>query len=219
MIQRGSSRLDCVLPVFLFWWFSESFLGFSMVKFWGRFFEGFLLDVTYEDLVPLCLVILLQQTLRNSFNLVGFSGVDGWLPIPLDWVGFGDRAFTKGRPQGTPSIPKVSLESMQRIRRSIEVNVMFFFPRAEFFPTAWANPVWPVSQIGLTGLPLVGCREEFFWTGESHSRYGFSCSKVVGILRCFGLFWSRRSFEDFLVKTGLTSLPNGPDRFPLHVNG
>jgi hypothetical protein len=48
-----------------------------MVKFWGRFFEGFLLDVTYEDLVPLCLVILLQQTLRNSFNLVGFSGVDG----------------------------------------------------------------------------------------------------------------------------------------------
>jgi hypothetical protein len=31
-----------------------------MEKFRGRFFEGFLLDVTYEDLVPLCLVILLQ---------------------------------------------------------------------------------------------------------------------------------------------------------------
>jgi hypothetical protein len=29
----------------------------------GAFFEGFLFDVTYEDLVPLCLVILLQQTL------------------------------------------------------------------------------------------------------------------------------------------------------------
>jgi hypothetical protein len=43
-----------------------------MEKFWGRFFKGFLLDVTYEDLVPLCLVILLQQTLRNGFNFGGF---------------------------------------------------------------------------------------------------------------------------------------------------
>jgi hypothetical protein len=38
-------------------------------KFWGRFFEGFLLDVTYENLVPLFLVILIQQTLRNGFDL------------------------------------------------------------------------------------------------------------------------------------------------------
>jgi hypothetical protein len=29
----------------------------------GAFLEGFLLDVTYEDLVPLCLVILIQLTL------------------------------------------------------------------------------------------------------------------------------------------------------------
>jgi hypothetical protein len=34
-----------------------------MGKFWGRFFEGFLLDVTHEDHVPLLLVILIQQTL------------------------------------------------------------------------------------------------------------------------------------------------------------
>jgi hypothetical protein len=38
-----------------------------MEMFWGCFFEGFLLDVTYEDLVPICLVILLQETLRHSF--------------------------------------------------------------------------------------------------------------------------------------------------------
>jgi hypothetical protein len=43
-------------------------------KFWGRFFEGFLLDVTYEDLVPLCSEILIQQTLRNGFNLGVFGG-------------------------------------------------------------------------------------------------------------------------------------------------
>jgi hypothetical protein len=39
---------------------------------WGCFFEGFLLDVTYEDLVPLCLVILLQQTLQNGSDFGGF---------------------------------------------------------------------------------------------------------------------------------------------------
>jgi hypothetical protein len=39
----------------------------------GRFFEGFLLDVTYEDLMPLFLVILLQQTLQNGFDLVVFG--------------------------------------------------------------------------------------------------------------------------------------------------
>jgi hypothetical protein len=43
-----------------------------MEKFLERFFEGFLLDVTYEDLVPLFLVILLQQTLRNGFDFGGF---------------------------------------------------------------------------------------------------------------------------------------------------
>jgi hypothetical protein len=40
--------------------------------FLERFFEGLLLDVMYEDLVPLCLVILLQQTLRNGLDFCGF---------------------------------------------------------------------------------------------------------------------------------------------------
>jgi hypothetical protein len=43
----------------------------------GRFFKGFLLDLTYEDLVPLCLVILIQQSLRNGFNLGVFGGFHG----------------------------------------------------------------------------------------------------------------------------------------------
>jgi hypothetical protein len=46
-------------------------------KVLGRFFEGFLLDVTYEDLVPLFLVILIQQTLRNGFGLGVFGGFHG----------------------------------------------------------------------------------------------------------------------------------------------
>jgi hypothetical protein len=36
-----------------------------------------LLDVTYEDLVSLCLVILIQQTLRNGFDWDVFGGFMG----------------------------------------------------------------------------------------------------------------------------------------------
>jgi hypothetical protein len=63
----------------------EPFLGFSVGKFWGCFFEGSLLDVTYEDLVPLCLVILIQQTLRNGFNLVVFGGLHGKVFLRVDF--------------------------------------------------------------------------------------------------------------------------------------
>jgi hypothetical protein len=73
-------------------------------KFWGRFFEGFLLDVTYEDLMPLCPVILLQQTLRNGFNLVVFVGFHGKVFLRVDfrfllieWV-LGTELLDKGSP-------------------------------------------------------------------------------------------------------------------------
>jgi hypothetical protein len=46
-----------------------------VVKFWKHFFAGFLLDVTYEDLVHLCLMTLLQQSPENDFDLVIFGGV------------------------------------------------------------------------------------------------------------------------------------------------
>jgi hypothetical protein len=45
------------LPFFFFGDFRGLFLGISVGKFWGRLFEGFLLDVMYGDLVPLFLVI------------------------------------------------------------------------------------------------------------------------------------------------------------------
>jgi hypothetical protein len=60
---------------------SWDFLG----KFWGRFFEGFLLDVTYEDLVPLCLVILIQQTLRDGFDSSVFGGFHGKVFLRVDF--------------------------------------------------------------------------------------------------------------------------------------
>jgi hypothetical protein len=84
-------------------------------KFSGCFFKGFLLDVTYEDLVPLFLVILIQQTLRNGFDLGVFGGFHGKVFLVVDfrfllieWV-LGTELLAKGSPRGTPTIPKVSL--------------------------------------------------------------------------------------------------------------
>jgi hypothetical protein len=86
-----------------------------MGKIWGRFFEGFLLDVTFEDLVPLCLVTLIQQTLRNGVDLGAFGGFHGKVLLRVDfrflmieWV-LGAKLLAKGSPRGAPSTPKVSL--------------------------------------------------------------------------------------------------------------
>jgi hypothetical protein len=45
-----------------------------------------MLDVTYEDRVPLCLVISFQQTLQKSFNLVVFVGVHGKVFLRVDFL-------------------------------------------------------------------------------------------------------------------------------------
>jgi hypothetical protein len=83
-----------------------------MGKIWGRFFEGFLLDVTYEDLVPLCLVTLIQQTLRNGFDLGAFGGFHGKVLLRVDfrflmieWV-LGTKLLAKGSPRGAPIYPQ-----------------------------------------------------------------------------------------------------------------
>jgi hypothetical protein len=83
-----------------------------------------------------------------------------------------------------------------------------YFPGAVFFPTVQA-------KTGLTGSPYrsdwfrpVGCRE------------GFLC-KEVSVAPCLHLFRCGKALEvfwvfgEFLVKTGLTGLPNRSDRFPL----
>jgi hypothetical protein len=238
MIRRGSSRLGCVAPIFPFWWFSWSFLGFSGGKIWGCFFEGFLLDVTYEDLVPLILVTLIQQTLRNDFDLGVFDGfqgkvflrVDFWFPL-IDWV-LGASLLDKGSPWGAPSTPKVSLWSVEWIGRSISWSSEFF-PRVVFFSTVQA-------KTGLIGFPNrsdrfrpVGCREGFLSEGVSIVLWLllFRCGKALEVFwvsgEFLGSFWTKLVWP--VCQIGLTRFPclcetksnrscltgfrNRPDRF------
>jgi hypothetical protein len=60
--------------------------------------------------VPLFLVILVQQTLRNGFDLGIFGGFHGkvFRFHLIEWV-LGTEFLAKGSPRGTPTIPKVSL--------------------------------------------------------------------------------------------------------------
>jgi hypothetical protein len=65
--------------------------------------------------VPLCLLILIQQTLRNGFDLGVFGGFHGKVFLRVDfrflligWV-LGTEVPAKGSPRGAPTIPKVSL--------------------------------------------------------------------------------------------------------------
>jgi hypothetical protein len=104
--------------------------------------------------VRLFLVIVLQQTLWNGFNLGVFGGLHGKVFLRVDfrfllieWV-LGTELLSKGSPRGTPAIPKVSLWFVERIGRSIGWKVEFFV-WAEFFPTVQAKPAWLVLKVHL----------------------------------------------------------------------
>jgi hypothetical protein len=65
--------------------------------------------------MPLCLVTLIQQTLRNSSDFGVFRGFHGkmflrvdFLFLLIEWV-LGAELLAKGSPRGAASTPKVSL--------------------------------------------------------------------------------------------------------------
>jgi hypothetical protein len=65
--------------------------------------------------VPFCLVVWIQQTLRNDFDLGVFGGFHGKVFLRVDfrfllikWV-LGTELLAKGSPRGAPTITKVSL--------------------------------------------------------------------------------------------------------------
>jgi hypothetical protein len=65
--------------------------------------------------MPLCLVTLIQQTLRNAFDLGAFGGFHGKVFVIVDFrfllieCVLGAKLLDKCSPRGAPSTPKVSL--------------------------------------------------------------------------------------------------------------
>jgi hypothetical protein len=188
-----------------------------LVVFSGCFRDLILGDLmgrnSCEPFVLLLPLIPLPNPQAKGLDFGGFGVL--WLEVVLR-VDFrfllielvsGTELLAKGSPRGTPSIPKVSLSSVERIGRSIGGRFEFF-PRVEFFSTVQA-------KTGLTGFPNrsdrfrpVGYREGFLSKEVSVAPWlhSFRCGKALEV------FWV---FGEFLNKIGLMGLPNRSDRFPL----
>jgi hypothetical protein len=107
--------------------------------------------------VPLCLVILIQQTLWNGFNLGVFGGFHGKMFLRVDfrfllieWV-LGTELLAKGSPRGTPTIPQ-SLTWIRGTNWEIDRLTIWVFPAGwvlpdcpgQNWPDRFPKPVWPV---------------------------------------------------------------------------
>jgi hypothetical protein len=124
--------------------------------------------------------------------------------IPLDSLSFGGQNRSYGCPRGTPSIPKVLCESVERIGRSgfgfWGVDPQVVHPERPG-PDRWPPPVWPVQ-------PPVG-----FWLGWTCCCVPLSlgllqfqvwCCLVLG--RLVSWIWG------FLAWTSLTGVLYRPNR-------
>jgi hypothetical protein len=217
MIRCGSSRLCCVVPGCSWGWFSEPFLGGFLGVFSGPcswWFDG---GNSCEPFVVLLSLIPLPNpwVKELDFGVFGVLGLEVFLRVDfrfllIEWV-LGTKLLVKGSPQGTPTIPKASLWSVERIRRLIGGRFEFF-PWAVFFPTVQ-------DKTGLTGFPNrsdrflpVGCREGFLSKEVSIALWLllYRCGKALEV------FWV---FGEFLDNVGPTGLPNRSGQFPLPAWG
>jgi hypothetical protein len=189
MIRRGSSRLCCVVPGCSRWWFSEPSLGGFLGVFSGPCSWGFDRGNSCEPFVVLLLLIPLPnpQVKGLDFGVFGVLGLEVFLRVDFQfpliaWV-LGTELLAKGRPWGTPTIPKVSLWSVERIGRSIGGRFEFF-PRAVFFPTVQAKTSVTSFPNRSDRFHPVGCREGFL-------------SKEVSIVLWLLLFRCGKALEVF----------------------
>jgi hypothetical protein len=157
MIRHGSSRLDCVSPVFPCLWFSEPFLSDFLVVVLRPFSRGFGWGCMHEPFVVLCLVIPLTNPWVKGHDFGVFFGLGletflvEILRFLLIYQVLGDQIVDMECPWGSPTIPKVLYESMERIGGSgfgfggVDPRVAIHPERLGPDRFDWClPPVWPM---------------------------------------------------------------------------
>jgi hypothetical protein len=125
MIQRGSSRFGCVVSGCSWWWFSVLSLGDFLGALSGPCSRGFDGWNLWEPFVVLWAVIPLPNQWVEWLDFGGFGvlGLEVLLRVDfrflLIYQVLVDQIIAMGCPWGTPSIPEVLFESVERIRRSV----------------------------------------------------------------------------------------------------
>jgi hypothetical protein len=144
-----SSRFSFLV---IFGAFSWNFRGEVL----GRFFEGFLLDVTYEDLVDLCLVILSNKPSETAsiwvFLVVSMGRYSWWLTSDSSWLSmFWGPSFWPKVAHEVPQLsPKSHFDPWNELEdRSLGVLSFSRGLRSSRLsrknrPDRFPKPVWPV---------------------------------------------------------------------------
>jgi hypothetical protein len=139
MIQHGSSRLGCVVPIRSFWWFSEPPLGGFLGVFSGPFSLGFREGCMCEPFVVLFHLIHLPNPWVKGldFGVLSALGLEEFL------AGFHQSRW------GVPTIPNVLHKSVERFGRS-KFGFRGVDPRVLFIPSC-------LGYTGLTSAPNRSC--------------------------------------------------------------
>jgi hypothetical protein len=178
MIQRGSSRLGCVVPICSFWWFSESFLGDFIGAISRSFSLGFGGGCMHEPFVVLFPLIPLPNPWAKGLGFGVFSilGLEeflaGFLRFFLIQQVLVDHNLAMECPWGVPTIPKVLFGSVERIGRS-GVRFEGVDPRVLFIPSC-------PGYTDLTGA--------LDWCDRCEPFVGFASGELLNPY-VFGLYW------------------------------
>jgi hypothetical protein len=155
MIQHGSSRLGCVVPIRSFWWFSEPPLGGFLGVFSGPFSLGFREGCMCEPFVVLFHLIPLQNLWVKGldFGVLGALWLEeflvGFHQFLLIWQVLVDNNLAMESPWRVPTIPKVLHKSVERFGRS-KFGFRGVDPRVLFIPSC-------LGYTGLTSAPNQSC--------------------------------------------------------------
>jgi hypothetical protein len=195
MIQRGSSRLGCVVPVRSFWWFSWSNFEAFLFGIWWGMYAWTLCGSFRFDSPP--------KSLSKGSRFWGFRcsrvrGVLGGISsIPLDSTSFGGPQLGYGVPMRCSYYPQ-SLVRIRGANRKIESWIWRNWLACSVHPklprlhrSDWCFwPVWPVWAI--CGICLGWVAESvclwvmlvLFWLALCRVLVLWGCVLRVFLFRC-----------------------------------